>query len=380
MSTQSPTVSEARLLSVLDTAVDGIVVIDERSRILIFNKACEELFGLTAAEVAGKGISVLMPPEFAHGHDFWVNQYMATGVKKIIGIGREVRGRHADGTIIPIELSVGECRTPEGRQFIGIIRDLRSRKAVEQRLNQLQAQLVQMARVNAMDEMGAAIAHELNQPLTAVMLYLQALGRKLEAGVEDGSVEGATLEIVAKTRREAERAGAIIQRMRNFVERREPDRQPVEVAKLVDEALELTMLGHDGAGIEVVRDIAADLPALDVDPVQIQQVLINLIRNGIEAVREREDRWIRIAARVDDGRLLMEVEDSGPGIPKNTVRDLFKAFATSKKTGLGLGLAISRSIAQNHGGDLLVEPGGAGRGATFVLSLPLEATPMARAE
>ncbi len=380
MSPQSPTVSEARLLSVLDTAVDGIVVIDERSRILIFNKACEELFGLTAAEVAGKGISVLMPPEFAHGHDFWVNQYMATGVKKIIGIGREVRGRHADGTIIPIELSVGECRTPEGRQFIGIIRDLRSRKAVEQRLNQLQAQLVQMARVNAMDEMGAAIAHELNQPLTAVMLYLQALGRKLEAGVEDGSVEAATVEIVAKTRREAERAGAIIQRMRHFVEKREPDRQPVEVAKLVDEALELTMLGHDGAGIEVVRDIAADLPALDVDPVQIQQVLINLIRNGIEAVREREDRWIRIAAHVDDGRLLIEVEDSGPGIPKNTVRDLFKAFATSKKSGLGLGLAISRSIAQNHGGDLLVEPGGAGRGATFVLTLPLEATPVARAE
>ncbi len=380
MSTQSPTVSEARLLSVLDTAVDGIVVIDERSRILIFNKACEELFGLTAAEVAGKGISVLMPPEFAHGHDFWVNQYMATGVKKIIGIGREVRGRHADGTIIPIELSVGECRTPEGRQFIGIIRDLRSRKAVEQRLNQLQAQLVQMARVNAMDEMGAAIAHELNQPLTAVMLYLQALGRKLEAGVEDGSVEAATVEIVAKTRREAERAGAIIQRMRHFVEKREPDRQPVEVAKLVDEALELTLLGHDGAGIEVVRDIAADLPALDVDPVQIQQVLINLIRNGIEAVREREDRWIRIAAHVDDGRLLIEVEDSGPGIPKNTVRDLFKAFATSKKSGLGLGLAISRSIAQNHGGDLLVEPGGAGRGATFVLTLPLEATPVARAE
>jgi len=380
VSPQSPTVSEARLLSVLDTAVDGIVVIDERSRILIFNKACEELFGLTAAEVAGKGISVLMPPEFAHGHDFWVNQYMATGVKKIIGIGREVRGRHADGTIIPIELSVGECRTPEGRQFIGIIRDLRSRKAVEQRLNQLQAQLVQMARVNAMDEMGAAIAHELNQPLTAVMLYLQALGRKLEAGVEDGSVEAATVEIVAKTRREAERAGAIIQRMRHFVEKREPDRQPVEVAKLVDEALELTMLGHDGAGIEVVRDIAADLPALDVDPVQIQQVLINLIRNGIEAVREREDRWIRIAAHVDDGRLLIEVEDSGPGIPKNTVRDLFKAFATSKKSGLGLGLAISRSIAQNHGGDLLVEPGGAGRGATFVLTLPLEATPVARAE
>ncbi|MCE1234769.1 MAG: PAS domain S-box protein [Hyphomicrobiales bacterium] len=372
MSVQSPTVSEARLLSVLDTAVDGIVVIDERGRIMVFNKACEELFGRTAAEVTGLGIAVLMPPEFSDHHDAWVNHYLRTGEKKIIGIGREVRGRHADGTVFPIELSVGECRTPEGRQFIGIIRDLRSRKAVEQRLNQLQAQLVQMARVNAMDEMGAAIAHELNQPLTAVMLYLQALSRKLKLGEEEGAIDASLVEIVAKTVREAERAGAIIQKMRHFVEKREPDRQAVDVGKLVDEALELTLLGHDGAGIEVVRDLADHLPLLDVDPVQIQQVLINLIRNGIEAVRGRDDRWIRIAARVDDGRLLFEVEDSGDGIPKEKVRDLFKAFATSKKQGLGLGLAISRSIAQNHGGDLLVEPGGAGRGATFVLSLPLE--------
>lgn len=380
MSDKSPTVSEARLLSVLDTAVDGIVVIDERGRILVFNKACEDLFGRPSSEVIGRGVSVLMPPEFADHHGAWVDDYLHTGVKKIIGIGREVRGRHADGTVFPIELSVGECRTPAGRQFIGIIRDLRSRKAVEQRLNQLQAQLVQMARVNAMDEMGAAIAHELNQPLTAVMLYLQALRRKLAAGQEEGAVDASLVEICAKTVREAERAGAIIQRMRHFVEKREPDRQAVDVATMVDEALELTLLGHDGAGIEVVRELADDLPALDVDPVQIQQVLINLIRNGIEAVRGRDERWIRIAAHVEDGRLLFEVEDSGPGIPKEKVRDLFKAFSTSKRQGLGLGLAISRSIAQNHGGDLLVEPGGEGRGATFVLSLPLEVRVESRAE
>ena len=372
MSVQSPTVSEARLLSVLDTAVDGIVVIDDRGRILVFNKACEDLFGRTAQEVTGLGIAVLMPPEFAEHHDGWVHNYLRTGERKIIGIGREVRARHADGTVFPIELSIGECRTPEGRQFIGIVRDLRSRKAVEQRLNQLQAQLVQMARVNAMDEMGAAIAHELNQPLTAVMLYLKALSRKMKSGEEDGTIEASLLEIVSKTVREAERAGAIIQKMRHFVEKREPERQEVDIAKLSDEALELTLLGHDGDGVEVVREIADDLPLLDVDPVQIQQVLINLIRNGIEAVRGRDERWIRLAARIDDGRLLFEVEDSGAGIPKEKVRDLFKAFSTSKKQGLGLGLAISRSIAQNHGGDLLVEPGGGGRGATFVLSLPLE--------
>ena len=370
MSQVSPTVSEARLLSVLDTAVDGIVVIDDRSRILVFNKACEQLFGHAASDVMGKSIKILMPPEFSTEHDGYVASYMKTGVQRIIGIGREVRGCHADGTVFPIELSVGEARTPEGRQFIGIIRDLRPRKAVEQRLAQLQAQLVKMARVNAMDEMGAAIAHELNQPLTAVMLYLQALARKLKSG--DAEVDAALLEILGKASREAERAGSIIQKMRHFVEKREPDRQAVDVSKLVDEALELTLLGHDGADIELVRDEAPALPPIDVDPVQIQQVMINLFRNAVEAVKGREDRWIRIAVHTESNRLLVEVEDSGAGIPKETVRDLFKAFSSSKKSGLGLGLAISRSIAQNHGGDLLVEPGGSGRGATFVLSLPLD--------
>ena len=369
---QSPTVSEARLLSVLDTAVDGIVVIDDRARVLVFNKACEVLFGYPAASVVGRNISVLMPPEFSSGHDAAVGHYLATGEKRIIGIGREVRARHADGTVFPIELSVGEARTPEGPQFIGIIRDLRPRKQVEQRLAQLQAQLVQMARVNAMDEMGAAIAHELNQPLTAVMLYLQALSRKLKTS--EAGIDPAMVEILGKASREAERAGSIIQRMRHFVEKREPERQPVDIRKLVDEALEVTLLGNDGAPVEVVRDEAPGLPLLDVDPVQIQQILINLARNAIEAVKHRDERWIRIAVHTGDGRLLVEIEDSGPGIAPETVRNLFKAFSTSKRTGLGLGLAISRSIAQNHGGDLLVEPGGGGRGATFVLSLPLGVT------
>ncbi|MDK9696428.1 MAG: PAS domain S-box protein [Siculibacillus sp.] len=365
----SQTVSEARLLSVLDTAVDGIVVIDDRARVLVFNKACEQLFGYPAAEVVGRNISLLMPPEYSSEHDAAVAHYQRTGEKRIIGIGREVRARHADGTVFPIELSVGEAKTPEGPQYIGIMRDLRPRKAVEQRLAQLQAQLVQMARVNAMDEMGAAVAHELNQPLTALMLYLQALSRKLNGG--DGDVERAVLEILGKASREAERAGSIIQKMRHFVEKREPERQPVDIRRLIDEALEVTLLGNDGAAVEVVRDEMPGLPPFEADPIQIQQILINLIRNAFEAVRHRAERWIRIAVRAADGRLLVEVEDSGPGIPSETVRDLFKAFSTSKKTGLGLGLAISRSIAQNHGGDLLVEPGGGGRGATFVLSLPL---------
>lgn len=370
----SPTVSEARLLSVLDTAVDGIVVIDEEARIMAFNKACERLFGFLAADVIGHNIKQLMPPEYSDEHDGYMHNYMSTGVRRIIGIGREVRGKHRDGTVFPIELSVGEAMTPDGRQFIGIIRDLRPRKAVEQRLNQLQAQLVHMARVNAMDEMGAAIAHELNQPLTAVMLYLQAISRKMRTTAQPGSPEETMLEILGKAVREAERAGNIIQRMRQFVEKREPERSPVNLRKLIDEALELTLLGTQASGVEVVRDETPNVPDVEVDPIQIQQILVNLIRNAIEAVRHRETRWIRLACHAAHNEVTVEVEDSGPGIPKELVRNIFKAFSTSKRTGLGLGLAISRSIAQNHGGDLVVEPGGTGgRGARFILRLPLGA-------
>lgn len=362
-----PTVSEARLLSVLDTAVDGIIVMDERGSILIFNKACERLFGYRADEILGRSIRLLMPPDYSEAHDGYVRHYVETGERRIIGIGREVRGQHRDGTAFPIELSVGEAMTPDGRQFIGIVRDLRPRKAVENRLNQLQAQLVHMARVNAMDEMGAAIAHELNQPLTAVMLYLQAVTRKARTiGLDDTMVE-----ILGKAVREAERAGTIIQRMRQFVEKREPERQAVDIRRLIGDALELTLLGTQVIGIEVIRDEAPDLPPVEVDPVQIQQILVNLIRNAIEAIRHQERRWVRIGAHVDGQHLAVEVEDSGGGIPKELVRNIFKAFSTSKRTGLGLGLAISRSIAQNHGGDLVVDPGGGGQGARFLLRLPL---------
>ncbi|MBT9292010.1 two-component system sensor histidine kinase NtrB [Prosthecodimorpha staleyi] len=362
------TVSEARLLSVLDTAVDGIIVIDSRARILVFNKACEALFGYEAREIIGQNIKALMPPEFSDHHDQYLSHYHETGERRIIGIGREVRGMHRDGTIFPLELSVGEAQTPDGRQFIGVLRDLRARKAVEHRLNQLQAQLVNLARISAMDEMGAAIAHELNQPLTAVMLYLQAILRKKKDAPDS---ERPILEILGKALREAERAGSIIQRMRQFVEKREPERQAIDLEQLIDEALELTLLGHDVHGIELHREKAPDMPRVEADPVQIQQIVCNLVRNGLEAMKGRPSRVLRVSTRTDGNVASVEIQDSGPGIPGDVAQNLFRAFSTSKRTGLGLGLAISRTIAQNHGGDLVVDPGGEGRGARFILSLPL---------
>ena len=368
--TNSPTVSDARLSSVLDTAVDGIVVIDEKAQILVFNAACERLFDYTSAEVVGRNVKMIMPEEHARDHDSYVNHYLTTNEARIIGIGREVRARHKNGKEFPVELSVGEARTPEGRQFVGILRDLRPRKVQEDRLNRMQSQLVHFARVNAMDEMGAAIAHELNQPLTAVMLYLQAVNRKTESN--DGRIDDKIREILDKTIREARRAGQIIQRMRQFVEKREAERRRVEVSMLIDEALELVLLGQYTLSVRVIRDDEENLPSVDVDPVQVQQILVNLVRNALEVVKGSGDGWIRISTRCEDDSILIEVADSGPGIPHEQLRNLFRAFSSTKKKGLGLGLAISKSIAQSHGGDLTVDAGGDGRGAAFTLRLPLE--------
>ena len=376
LSKETATVSEARLASVLDTAVDGIIVIDERGRILVFNKACEVLFGYKAVEIVGSNVSAIMPPHYADQHDDYVNRYMDTGERRIIGIGREVQGMHKDGTVFPVELSVAEAGTPAGRQFIGILRDLRSRKAVEERLKELQSQLVHMARISAMDEMGAAIAHELNQPLTAVMLYLQAVLRRRRAAAAEGAeIDEKAFGILQKAVGEAERAGKIIQRMRQIVEKRDPQRRSVNLVNLVDETAELTRLGQNRPDVDIRLENDVDIPVIEIDPVQIQQVLVNLIRNAYEAVRDAEDKWLRITVRKINDNVEVEIADSGKGIPAERVSELFKAFSSGKKSGVGLGLAISRTITQNHGGDLSVDPGGNGQGARFLMSLPLRVAP-----
>lgn len=362
------TVSDARLASVLDTAVDGIVVIDEHARILAFNKSCEGLFGYAAAEVLGQNVKMIMPPMFSARHDDFVHHYLATGERRIIGIGREVTGQRRDGTEFPVELSVGEAVTAEGRQFIGILRDITARKTVEKRLAELQAQVLHMTRLSAIDEMGAAMAHELNQPLTALMLYLQAVTRQLG---ESPATPPAALVTLDKIVREAERAACIIDRMRNVVEKREPVRQRVDLGAIVAETLELVAAaGQDTAVLIDCNSSPMSLP-IDADPIQIQQILVNLLRNGIQASRDSAEKHVTVLTGIDRDRAFVTVADSGPGISEAVASTLFRVFASSKRSGMGLGLAISRSIAQNHGGDLTCDRGGGGTGARFTLHLPL---------
>lgn len=362
------TVSDARLASVLETAVDGIIVINDRMRILAFNKACERLFGYTAAEALGQNVTLIMPGSYAREHDQYVERYLETGERKIIGIGREVAARHKDGTEFPVELSVGEAKTPDGRQFIGILRDLRHRKSVEQSLARAQAQLVHMTRISAIDEMGAAIAHELNQPLTAILLYLQAVVRKARNA---DTVDAQSLGVIEKAMREAERAGEIIQRMRQLVEKRDPERVPTDLVSFSRSCVELVELGSGDSGVRFEMKIQPRLPKLPIDPVQIRQVLVNLLRNAREAVQGSPEKTVRLEVERSGEYIEFRVRDSGPGVPSEVVPELFRAFSGHKRKGLGLGLAISRTIAQNHAGDLSLEKASGGEGATFVLRLPI---------
>lgn len=372
-----PTLSEARLESVLETAPDGIIVMDEDSRILVFNKACEQLFGYGAAEVIGENVRILMPHQHHDNHDLYVQRYRATSERRIIGIGREVEGRRKDGSLFPLDLSVGEAMTPNGRQFIGVIRDLSARRETERRLAAVQADLIRMTRVSALDEMGSALAHELNQPLTAIMLYLQALEREVERlQAAAGDAQGRAGELLGKSAREAQRAGSIIQRVRQLVEKRAPERRRCDLNQVVDEALELAMLGRHRS-IHLDRQDTEALPSVMVDPVQIQQIVLNLTRNAIEACASATRPRVTVRTWLDGETACFSVADNGPGIPPERMRTLFNAFRSETGNGMGIGLTISRTITQNHLGEFLVDPGGEGRGARFTVRLPIAAAEMA---
>ncbi|MCX7323773.1 MAG: PAS domain S-box protein [Hyphomicrobiales bacterium] len=365
-----PTLSEARLESVLETAPDGIIVMDEGARILVFNKACESLFGYNAAEVIGENVRILMPQAHHDNHDLYVQRYRATGERRIIGIGREVEGRRKDGSIFPLDLSVGEAQTPNGRQFIGVIRDLSARHETERRLASVQADLIRVTRVSALDEMGSVLAHELNQPLTAIMLYLQALEREVHRiQVTHSRLEPRASELLGKATREAQRAGSIIQRVRQLVEKRAPERKNANLNAVVDEALELAMLGRQRS-VYLRRFGQMQLPGVLIDTVQIQQIVLNLTRNAIEACQREADPTVTVTTWAEGDIVCLSVADNGPGIPAERMRTLFNAFRSEAGTGMGIGLTISRAIAQNHMGELLVDPGGDGKGACFTVRLP----------
>ena len=358
----------AHLNSILDTVPDAMVVIEERGIVQSFSPAAERLFGYRAAEVVGQNVKMLMPSPYREEHDGYLDRYRQTGERRIIGIGRVVVGQRKDGSTFPMELAVGEMRTGTQHYFTGFVRDLTERQQTEARLQELQAELVHVSRLTAMGEMASALAHELNQPLSAISNYMKGSRRLLENNADERV--GMVRDAMDKAADQALRAGQIIRRLRDFVARGETERRVEDVKKLVEEASALALVGAKDSGVRVRFDLATGADFVLADKVQVQQVLLNLIRNAIEAMESCDRRDLVVAtARVSDNMVEISVADSGTGIAPDIGAQLFQPFVTSKAHGMGVGLSISRTIIEAHGGTIAPRSNSGG-GTIFSFTLP----------
>ena len=350
---------EAHLQSILDTVPDAMIVIDERGIIQSFSTAAERLFGVEGAEMIGKNIKILMPSPYREQHDGYLERYLRTGEKRIIGVGRVVVGERRDGSTFPMELAVGEMRSSDRRFFTGFIRDLTERQQTETRLQELQSELVHISRLTAMGEMASALAHELNQPLAAITNYLNGSRRLLAANSDNSSVMAR--DALAKAAEQAVRAGHIIHKVRDFVSRGETERKIENLSKLVEEASALALVGAKEQSVRVRFQLDPDADLVLADKVQIQQVILNLIRNAVEAMSDSLDRRLLISSiAADDNMVRLSTTDTGSGISPELAKQLFQPFITTKKQGMGVGLSISKTIIEAHGGNIWIEPNPSG--------------------
>jgi two-component system sensor kinase FixL len=347
---------EARLHAILAAAPDGVVTIEPGGEIEQMNPAAEALLGISGQDAAGRPVgSVLPAPE--------LRRHLADASAP----GWETVARRADGRQVPIELTIGSAGEGPDRRFILILRDVSRRKQAEARAREHEAELAHVSRLSVAGEMASSLAHELNQPLTAIMAYAQGCRRLLGgvAGVPDPVRAGFDAVV-----QQAERAGAIIQRLREFLREGTARRSTVAVDEIVREALGLAEIEAAQNAVAVRVEIAPDLPMVVVDRIQIEQVLVNLVRNAVDAIVESAcpERDILITAGRRDELVEICVADTGPGVSPEIAERLFQPFVSSKPRGMGLGLSISRTIIEAHQGTLSWQK--RDRGAAFLFTLP----------
>lgn len=354
--------SEARARSVLDGVADAIITINETGLIQSVNRATTKLFGYSVEELVGKDVSLLLPDPHSSKHEGYIQNYLRTGTAKIIGMDREVEGRRKNGSLLPAELTVSEISHGGERLFIGFIRDLSATRKFEARLDKLHKN-----RLSSMSEVVGALAHEINQPLAVATTYLQAARRQCGAldpksSDIDGTLNSAAAELV--------RAARIIGQLREFISRGDPEKSRQNMHLLIRQACDFTASGMQKANVECILRLHATEDVVFVDKVQIQQVLVNLIRNAKEAMSNSETRKLTILTEVKNGDIQTDVVDTGCGVPEPARADLFQPFTTTKTNGLGVGLSISHSIVEDHYGKLWAEPNPGG-GSKFSFTLPL---------
>lgn len=357
------------LHALIDTVPDAMVVIDDHGIIRSFSMGAEQMFGYVEDEVRGENVRCLMPSPDREKHDGYIARYRETRVAQVIGKGRVTTARHRDGTTFPINLSIGEIKFDGTIGFVGFIRDLTESRETERELHNLQNELAHVSRISAMGSLATSLAHELNQPLTAVANYANAATDLLN----DPSAENLALarEALDECASEALRAGQIVHRLRDFISKGETERHITSLQRLVKEASALALMNGDGKGVDFETSLDPELDEVLVDPVQVQQVMLNLLRNALEAMLDSPRKQLRVHSQQGrEGYVEIIVSDSGPGIEPKIADRLFHPFNTSKASGMGLGLSICHTIVNAHGGKIAVRLSPLG-GAEFHFTLPL---------
>lgn len=356
--------SEARLRATIEGAADAIVTIDEKGVMLSLNSAALGLFGYGLAEALGQNVKILMPEPLSGEHDLYLADYLAAGQSKIIGAGREVIGRRKDGSTFPLELTISEASCGGGgRHFVGFLRDLTERREAEARMQQMQAD-----RFDLMAQMATGVAHEVNQPLSAIATYLSTVRRLLQRSETNVAQID---DVLASATAQVMRAGQIIGHLRGFITRREPDKTLQSLHQVILDARDLTDANAKNVKVDVTLGLQAEFDRVLIDKAQIQQVLVSLKRNAIEAMHASQIRELTIATSLTaDGMIRTDISDTGAGMSEEFLNSLFEPFLTTKAHGLGVGLSISRSIVEAHYGKLWAELNPAG-GAIMSFTLPL---------
>jgi two-component system sensor kinase FixL len=353
---------EAQLQSLLDTVPDAMIVIDERGLVTSFSPSAEKLFQWTRGEVIGQNVSRLMPGPDHDAHDSYLERYARTGERRVIGLPRIITARRKDGSEFPAELCVGETVDGGRNYYLGFVRDL-----TETRLQLLHYELGRISRLSIMGEMAAALAHELNQPLAASSNFLKG-GQRL---LQRENPQSRALPAMNKAVDQTLRAGEIIRRLRDFVTVGDGHREVESLRKLMEDARALAFVGAHEHRIAAKADWDPAVDAVFVDKVQVQQVMLNLVRNAIDAMEDTELRELHTATRhAENGMAMVSISDTGRGINPKIADQLFQPFVTTKADrGTGVGLSICRTIVEAHGGRIWIEPN-LPCGTTFHFTLP----------
>jgi two-component system sensor kinase FixL len=353
--------------ALLDAAADGMFILDEQGCIQGFNRAAERLFGYSRQEVLGRDVNLLMPdPDRGAGRSPASGR--ATWMMGLAGHGREIEGRRREGSSFPAFVSIGMTEGAEPPLWVGIVRDISIRRRAEEELHRLQERLTHVSRLATAGEMSAGLAHELNQPLAAVANYAQACNRLLALPAPDieeirDALQQITTQVV--------RAGDIIHRLRAFARNDALRREPTDINVLVGELTGLIQLSAKEHEVHYELELAPSVPKVEIDRSQMQQVILNLVRNGLEALGDCSPQGRQLTLRtrpVEDGVEIV-VCDNGPGVSADMASRLFEAFSTTRSSAMGLGLASSRTIVRAHRGSLDYTPNSP-TGACFTVRLP----------